>query len=87
MQQDAWGSEKSSGELVWRGVSLSCCLCCHGGCGYCDAEGCAASSLPVVLVLALGLWSLVFLLVKDGLVRIVKGCVDGKTEEGDLGTG
>lgn len=69
------------------GASLSCCLCCCGGCRYHDVKGCASSSLPAVLVLALGLWSLVLLLVKDGLVQIVKGCIDGKMEEGDLGTG
>lgn len=42
------------------------------------------SSLSPVLVLALGLWSWVLILVKDGLVEIVKEC--SRRKDGRKGT-
>lgn len=45
--RDNGSSEKNLGELLWRGVSPSRCLCCRGSCPYLDKEACAPPLLTV----------------------------------------
>lgn len=72
-------------ELVCRGCVPDLCAWCPRGCCYHDDEGGPSLLFIVsfVLVSALGLCRLVLFLVKrDGLVQIVKGCSRRKDEEG-----